>query len=1660
MAAENNFNAYSSDYTQIADCLLAIQALDDSGKLNSHAKLLHSLRLLERDVLKKLYLITIKVLKVAISQESIDHSDGEVKTDAPVVPSLKYEDYFYGDFEGEDFLFDDFYVGFIDTIGRGYGAIFRSILNMLDKISSYPDISYTEEDRYALNEALEAVISAFKVIKALLIDLGLNPCTNYNQTYLNNTDGIYLQVAGSDGNIGVAEGFHLRWSFTGVLGDNHLAKGDYYNGQNGALSNFNRPDDYVRVFRTPSSGAVVSTLNLELNRPVINFQTSQWTYTINNMVNGAKISSRITITFENPDAYRQLAKTIDPRVNYYRFLNSYLEIISIEVEGKTSYQVGVFSKNTDTGRSFLKMQAYSKVAEDDENVIQTRKTIFHDNTDGQIGEITADNIVKVSVKKSPSVDLKYFSFAAYHDLLITRQDTDWTEVGNGFAISLNDNIVFDRLENPNYPIDHLWPHYNDGTTVRVANYQHKWLTSRPDSPSVKLVLEKYLQLSHTDPRAEEVINNVNTAQDNEGFTISYLDIINMQALDYHFARMLGLGHIDNEDGSYFYQVRYTNKNSLGSTGMSSYVYTSLPVSKTDYVLPEVPRMRPVAYQFLGDNDNMNELLDENGYAKFDYTRVVNIGRLPFSSELVDHNFFADLSAVENHNIFQYPKPVLYGLEYRAENQSRYVKPEITSSVAIGEHRYYAYDQTNTQGVLEAEPLRDDVLSLFTHFEREEGKHYYALYGINWFSRASALSQEVETDSTKFNAVNSLLPPSDVTVQYIQKEDPLLFTTTTEQYWLSGRKQTFAGQDTNFTRVTFNWLDILDATRLINQSAPQLNTLIKADHVKAYFNPELPLTITGQIKNVIQEPNSEKLIRLVIGSYNQIDGTVVKPDVSPDVFFKFKNSLLTTSNGKYRVENIVNGSAGAEIIVEFITESKVVDDENEPGAYSTQRFSSVPEIGSKFTLAENLSSPSNWEPIAEMVKLLSFADVNNPVIERTTDSEGKETTYWIGGIHNHAVVTPLFGSEYPEGLLGYYKVTFDINGILDEHTQINLPYDVNNPDKNSPEQLQKAHVEWYKGLIRIPTIKEDPEPKLLEVIRIEETHPLELYVYDPNYLEDPIKNSGHTELTVPVNFHPGYRVYFFPETGPGRVFNRTSIHPVGDNNDKRTQFGLQTIDSRLESNDNVSAISLPAILLSRKIEEPIQFGVPQTFGMKVRPDATGKAAFTFDVKIEPTINGIKRSPFGFMFYRTTNEDVLEALYEPATINQILNTINELHDDPFYNQRYLELVNLIFDPANSGFFKEFPATPNPYGFPVPDKVGLVNAEDNLLIKKQKYFGAIQSTLLPLTEQPPILNFIKQGLQTENAVPSIRDLEGNLLEASDPAFNPFPMIRQFSKPSQPNTTSIRFTDYSLSGASRRLYFFAGVEVTNQLEPGVLSPFTGPVTILHTLPSAAPIMTRFAIDLSSFSSQSGATVTFNIAPMSPEDRISKIRIYRSKDIDDTISLQNMDYHVDRDVIFNPLEDHVITDDFGDLSIAPLGDRLYYRMAGIRTIINENGEEEDVLSLATKVIAITLPAYLSPEAPELAYDQADNKLTWSSTATKAKYFVFKQNNRGNWERVSEAIESDSTSPMEYVLPSPLPAVDEDGDKLYYRYKIQVQNSSGLVNLTDKEYTIPSVPLG
>ncbi|WP_316841306.1 hypothetical protein [Pedobacter gandavensis] len=1644
MPTRNRSYAFCADYNELSACLFSIQALEDNGNLDAEASRL--LGLFKNDILRKLYLRVINVLGLIDGVTEVLENTGS-GANAILHPS---------DFDAADFSNLDFWVGYKDDTNDGYSSEFRTVLNILQAFCSR-STEISEEGKTAIDEALIPVLEALEEIKDYLFRMGLNPCADPDERFKNNSPGVYLQVSGSDGTDGVAEGLHLRWSLSGELGTNHMPKGTY-NNTNGSTIGFNKPDDFAQVSRTLYVNPAIMDVDFELDKPVVNNSKRVWTYVINKMINGQRISNRLKLSFADKIKYNRLAQIMSPTMSYFQFLNSYTGVIKLEILNKTAFKVALGFQNASSSVvANLKMEAacQSSSTREASEPVNVRKTVVLQHSATDQVEIMGENIRTLGFRKSATGVFKTFSFETYHDFLTTRSSTDWTPVGNGFSLSLNDAEVMNRLESAAYPIDNKWPHYNNGSRVRIANYKAKWDSSVPNEPGIRDAVMRYLQLSELDPRAVDNLKDDQTGVDMPELSVSYLDILNLQGMDYHMARMLGLGHIDTPSNAglndqFIYRLEYTNRKGLNSTEMMDYTYTSLPVKKSDGRLPEKPIMREVNYGLPVVDTELDNSFDQQGYTSLDNVRAVNIGRMPFSDEIPAHDFFADLSSIENENIFENPKPVQYGIEYRAENQQSYIKPEITHEKAIGTSFYSFDDEFPSKGVLETVAVPDDPTSLYIHFERKSGVHFYAIYGVNWFSRASVVSDEVATDVTKIPVRNSLVPPTDVTVQYIQKESQLLFTTAVEQSWLKDQSNTFPDQDINFTRTTFNWIDIVDVSFLEETSVEELSTVVRPDKIKAHFKQGLPMEVIGMIKSIRPVKGSETLLQLFSGSYKLIEGTVIKPFVASQDLFRFKDCILSTPAGQFRVVQVEYAALGPIITIEKAYDLDLVNDEEDPGTYASQKNYTSPELNSRFSMVENLSNQDNWEPVIEDISLVSFANPGQPNIESSVDSEGNVCKYWIGGLHCAAKVVPLFSEGgSPDDLPGYYMISCEES--LPAHPQTNLPFDPQNPQKNAPDTLNTTHVEWYKGHIRIPQVKEGLEMKVLEVAFVEQTHPLILYVRDTSYQEAPIMHSRNEDEQVNINYHPGYRAYIFPEQAP-HSFNGSNILPDDEQNERKSLFALQCADT-LSGNDFVSKVSVPVVLLSRRIEEPVQPEAPMAVGLKVRPDATGKAAFTFDLKLAASHKGLLRKPFGFMFYRTAMEEVLYAFYEPETVSQILKDLAALEEDPHYNKRAYEMVNLIFDPLKNLEFHSYEATPQAYGFPVPNKEGLTNEADSNTLKLEKFRAAIQGTLMPLTEQPPIFSFLKQGLQTENTLPVIRDLDGHLLSDSSPDFNPFPMVRKYGKPAEQNTTYIRFSDYHLNASSRNLYFYAAAELNNQLIPGPLSLFTGPVTVLNVVGSAAPLVNQFEVKPYA-SNDHGIAVTFQIAAFSPEDQVSKVRVYCTTDQAKTGSIHRMERYFDIDVEETNIAGFEITDDFSELTKAPSGQTVYYRFVGVRTIINEMEMPEEVFSNPSELLTARLIDTKTPEAPQLVYQVAENKLTWMPTTNQGTYYLFKQNSRGNWERIYTVSHPESEGLAEYTLAAPLVFEDEDGNRVYHRFKMQLQNSSGLFNLTDNELTV------
>lgn len=1611
-AITNNTYAFLRDYTQMISCLASIRQLELNGGFSNLAELLALLEELE-ERLKKLY-NRATYLKIKYTGQN---------------PSPLPASGLDGDFEEIDFYSADFYTSV------GYAVVFENVISTLEIIKGIND-QLSEEDRLYLDAALLPFLESFEALLAYLKSLGITPCATIEDEYFVNSPFISLQACGSTGQNGIAEGIHLRWSLSRALGENHIPQGTLNNSNSGTNSLI-RPDDFVKLYRIPYTNPVSVKFDLTLLKPVVDNASKTWTYNLNSSFSGTDLSNTIKVTFEDSVNYNQAAAVTAPGSAPLDFLKQYNGIVKIYLYKKTAFSISLEIKSGTSGNGLLKAGVYTSGANEDidEDLLTAQKTVQLDTGSTKTETILADNIRGVHISKSSNTWLEAITVETYHDFIITRGTGSWTLVGDDFGLSLDENTVFNRLEdNGSRKIDKLWPHFNGDIKVVSDNYREKWnLSYSEDDPSLKKLVEEYILYSRNDPKANNSIKLDDAASEEQGLVVSYLDVINLMATDFHIARMLGLGYIDNlssvdTNERFIYKVVYTNRESTVASGTKTFEYLYLPTSKSDTRALQTPAIRPLTYTLSSEHEGTLNLFDENGYSKIDNVRVVNIGRALNRSE-VEYEFNPDLLDVNDFNLSQTSRAVYYGVEYRNTNSLEYVKPEITAGKSFGEdHVYRSYDVSNPNvPVPEVIPVPDDINSLFVHFETNTGIHHYAIYGIDWFSRASALSDEVSTDATAFQPKNTLLPPADVSAHYIQEEDTLLFTTQAEQTWLAQRESNFPGKDNGFTRLVFNWLDITDISHLQNTAPADLASIVRADKLKVYFREQEPLEVKGLISRMYDVPGNEKQLAIYPDEYQLLDGTDVQPAIAPADFSRLSNSIISVSQLQFKVVEIQQSTPWPIIIIEKIVDTENVEDPEQPESFGSLEKYKLPEAGDKFSIVENLSSPGNWSPVSNQILIKSFIDAENPSVEITEDQEGNLSKTLIGGITGNSIISRVLDNANA-AVEGYYAIEF-VNAQLVPHTQVNDP----GSNANNPDILQAPHVEWYKGLIRIPTAGN--KEKLLEVVRIAETSPIKLYVYDPAFKVDEIKVSGQENTPISVNFHPGYRAYLFPEQN--NLFKGDIILPPPGTSDKKSLIGLQAIDSATGSGFS-SPVSLPAVIIARRIEKPIKPELPTALGLKVRADATYKAAFTFDLKINAS-----RTPFGFAFFRVNQQDLLDALYAPQTVASILSSLESLTSDPFYTNRFKDLIHFEFN--------SYDAEPAAYAFPLPDKAGLVNANDSNEVKEQKYLEAIRSMLLPLTEQTPIVSFLKEGVQTDNKIPVIRTIDGNLLDPSHTHFDPFPMIRKFIKASEPGSLFIRFTDYTLNANSRNLYFYTSAEVTNQLTRGPLSPFLGPVVVLQTRPAPAPTIKKYM--LITEGSENGIGLRFEISPYARFENISKIRIYRTYERTDALFLSTMLNATTADITAPQGTDITLEDHFDDLASPPYGKTIYYRLAAIRTISNETDAEEEIISVGSEILEIKIPDLINPEAPLLTHNAGNNTILWNATAYNASYFLYKQNNKGNWEKLSPELKGNGAFEFK-VSETPLPVTDEDGDRVYHRFKVKVFNSSGLINLQDKELTV------
>lgn len=1524
-----------------------------------------------------------------------------------------------------------------------------------------------------------------------------------NNNHLFQSGYINLQAAGSTGVDGSVKGTQLRWDILRELGKSHLPKGNlaapgspYY-----TTNKYNKPDDFVKIFRADYGRPNYFPVTIDFSNPVLPanlIETSSlcaWRYPgLIPVSTSPSNTTDIEVRFIDITQYNTIRANINPSANPKDFIKAYKGLIEIETTGKLMFAIDISGKLIDQQHpetAFAKIECVStpdSLETDDANkIISFRKTF--------------DNLHKI--QKIYGENIKYFRFLynnsypekitleTYVDFIIgvNDQKKKWSIIGN-YSLSIDDSTVFTQLEDTaKYIIDKLWAKFNDSDPisgackVKVDNYKNRW--NFPDNPvdGLKQAVIEYLiksagLLNNGQPNLK-AIAKLNTPPDPSSIEISYLDMLRVVALDYHAARMLGLGCIDarltaasGNKKQYVYVAGYLTEDTLNFnnntyTGEWVHLYMTLPTSNLDYRLPPVPELDKLSYGITIENGTPDPqpITDPNGYSLYDTGRYINIHKKRYPYEITylvpakppyPRPFF---DANIEFNLADMTKPILFGIEYRVNGEIDWRRPELSN-----DEEYFDYAGLNeTVPIIDQDPV-------FTHKETENGFHDYAIYGINMFSRISIVSNFLTTNETIFEKKNTMLPPLNLTVQLIQKEDPLIFTTQKEQQMLTD----ITDDDKTLVRITFDW-------NHNHNLAYQ-----KADRVEFFFNDKIPGAVQGQISNVT-DMNDEVKVETqsyILGSKSGAPS--VQPIILDSEKQKYIGGYFSSGQEHFVIEDIIqpntNGYNPVFILRKNTYSQPFAPSGNDP--FITSETFIVPETGKKFLVIENMGNPSNWNTkIQKQVELVDFSPLHT---ETDPDNTGKILN--IGGIYEQAEIE-IFPDDSSQNI-GFYKIKFN-SYVLDPPSQPNTA----------------TIVDWYKGIVRIKENNSDAI-KTLDVFEIKKDglgfyiSPLELVVFDPTYITNPILTGND----ISVNFHPSYRVYLYYENSVSK-FNDDYIFPVAGEGTRQTIMAARSADTTTIPNPLdplvclTSYLTPPVILNAREIVVPVAPDLPEGPLFATRPDFYGKATYTFDTKVDTTDN---RKPFAMVFYRANEISILNALYKHDTLYNtggIIESLKQLSKQDF-DSLFTSLINFlttseafienggsltlpdndkteVFYYDGQGILKEI----NPFDKDYYNYISLnfSSYSGTSLTLLDFIILAIKAAFLPLTEQPVIFDFILPGLQTLNKKSKIRNNNGELIPPDpDPEkYHQAPMTVKYAKSKVTDDIStdssdvnnlddyyvfVRFTDYTIDGASNSVYFYCAAEMANNMVTSDKSEILGPISLVNAMPPGAPEIKKVTTQLANPINNVPTAVIFEINKYIEAQNIKKFHIYRALNANDAKTVRTMTFATEI------MEGNILQDTFSNLQIPPYGEALFYRIIAFREILNERNETEYIPSQPSNIAMTNVVDVLNPEAPTLSFSSDPLTttppktfnhvvLSWNGTAYNGTYYLYKMNQTGNWQKIYQIKSNDSLisvnlADTEWQQNDSLVKEDDDGNTIYHRFKVGVENASGLLNLKDKELTI------
>lgn len=1142
-----------------------------------------------------------------------------------------------------------------DSVIKDYRPYIECLKNGLEKINAF-ESNYS----YLITVNLESYIksiyifiekpskdsylnayTSFVFIVNYISELGNCNCENFltiTEKASIQSGNLYLQSAGSTGEDST-EGIHLRWAFREALSE-HLPKGNYATTNH----NFNKANDFVKIFRAKY---MPYKIILDFNNAP--FQITEvgnkryWIYKIENKV--------FHVHFKDISKYNQVRNSINPNTNTISFIENYgVSLIEIETKDQLSFKISpnfIATNSSNVIKTELLSVLENKITAPRAASLRKKYSVQEINQ----SELIAENIRCIRFSSSNSF-MSSLSFEFYADVISNKKETYQWDFIDKFALTKEDALAWQRLE-PQQGILYNWLRYNDQAYVNVLNYKNKWNSvDLPKEERIINAVEKYINLSDAldNPKAIEIVpfndqqsvnacNLSNPSDDPEnpdydpyipegdelnqatGIAVPYLDTLLLGSLDYHVARMLGLGTLDIDsvvfEGQYIYMAEYYShadlKDGLGARTVQ-HLYCSLPTSLQDYRLPvalDLKEPKPGIFTNNGYNNSdvdpeeddlepdyeqnnfQSVELTQDGYSPDGKTRYYSL----FAESFNEEEYNAPFYYIENEFIAsESTYPVFAGLEYRKTDTTEWIKPELSHST-----EFFNIDTSGISDDFKNETVElvipDQGEAFYTHAVKESGFLDYSSYGINWFSRAT-MSEVVHYNiETIIRPTNELLPPTNVNATLIQKESPLFLTTPNEQALLDA----ISGNDKTLVRLTFEYnhaQELIDYHQKTNgeiiQTYSELHNSkeLFADKIQIYFRDEVPNSISGKIKlvNPLSDPFLVEVHTEPYTIYSSgIDESII-PQTTPPTYNEtlipllqsgtesnYIGSILLVNGVSFLIHQIDNSGAYPKFIVFKSDASGSLLNLTSAANPTTEIL--IPEVGGLFTVVENIQNEVSWNiPSVESFKVnidLTNVHREDELLITNLDCSTETHVQKFRGVYHDALIEKVL-EKVDENQDGSFDIILDAdndpsnNQYVEKHLGL---YKVTFNNYQLPQHSQYSStgnsVEWFNGVARIHPLFSNGARKNFKVVKTEHigtTNNLILYIQDPTF---PLENTelqnykgklmGDSENSInqKINYYPSYKVYLYRNDLMN--LNKNTVLPQGEEEVRYTIFGLRSRD---------------------------------------------------------------------------------------------------------------------------------------------------------------------------------------------------------------------------------------------------------------------------------------------------------------------------------------------------------------------------------------------------------------------------------------------------------------------------------------------------------------------